>query len=525
MRTVTRNGGIVDEDDDDDYDDGDGDGDGEGGGGFGEAGATSGKKRRTGSGDGAHVRIGWGRREASLNGPVGLDGYSYGIRDGTGEKVTLSRPRPYGKPFGTGDVVGCLIHIPPLPQSKLDEKRQRQRVDPREPSRIQRKRIPIRYKGQLYFESVEYTVAKEMDALVARDGKSNATALGIANGDPRPQMDQGRDRAADKEKMPKPEPEKTGKGNNKRSSKKSGVDKKSSTTPVTAAAATTPANPEARYLPSLQGSTISFFLNGQPMSDQPAFRDLFDFVPLRQSEQAQQGSKKVLGSEAFMKERENHFDDGSLGYYPMVSCYGGGKVQLNPGPEWLKPVDLMDWKLGSTVGQDGFELPIVPRPMYERWDEWCSEETVNDEIDEARSTEELKKRRVTEIVQQTERKPKTTGKGAKGKNSQRGRTKGSTSLKRDSRTPAGSTPGPYDLNSEPSESFRSTPIPTSFLPDDSRPVSEEASTPPAVPTADSVDIESKINYEDDISMHGEQIYNEEQIVKMEVEEEMASIET
>lgn len=35
---------------------------------------------------GANVRLGWGRREASLNGPVGLDGYSYGIRDRTGEK-------------------------------------------------------------------------------------------------------------------------------------------------------------------------------------------------------------------------------------------------------------------------------------------------------------------------------------------------------------------------------------------------------------------------------------------------------
>src|ERR1700728_2755252 len=33
--------------------------------------------------EGSHVRLGWGRREAPLNGPVGLDGYSYGFRDKT----------------------------------------------------------------------------------------------------------------------------------------------------------------------------------------------------------------------------------------------------------------------------------------------------------------------------------------------------------------------------------------------------------------------------------------------------------
>ena len=62
--------------------------------------------------EGSHVRLGWGRREAPLNGPVGLDAYSYGLRDKTGEKVTLSRPRAYGKPFCTGDVIGMYISIP-----------------------------------------------------------------------------------------------------------------------------------------------------------------------------------------------------------------------------------------------------------------------------------------------------------------------------------------------------------------------------------------------------------------------------
>jgi len=103
--------------------------------------------------DGAHVRLGWGRREAPLNGPVGMDGYSYGVRDTTGDKVTLSRPRPYGKPFGSGDVIGLYISLP--------EKREADPNDPHDPATIKRKRIPILYKNQLYFEAMDYAPPKK----------------------------------------------------------------------------------------------------------------------------------------------------------------------------------------------------------------------------------------------------------------------------------------------------------------------------------------------------------------------------
>src|ERR1700722_1060525 len=85
--------------------------------------------------EGSHVRLGWGRREAPLNGPVGLDGYSYGVRDKTGEKITLSRPKPYGIPFGSGDVVGMYISLP--------KRRQPSPKDPHDPAHIKRERIPI----------------------------------------------------------------------------------------------------------------------------------------------------------------------------------------------------------------------------------------------------------------------------------------------------------------------------------------------------------------------------------------------
>ena len=107
---------------------------------------------------GAHVRVGVGRRECPLNAPVGFDGYSYGIRDRTGEKVTLSQVKPYGQPFITGDVIGVLVNLPQRPTTQDNDKEA--------PAVIERKRIPIRYKGQLYFESMEYPVAKEMTDLL-----------------------------------------------------------------------------------------------------------------------------------------------------------------------------------------------------------------------------------------------------------------------------------------------------------------------------------------------------------------------
>lgn len=103
-------------------------------------------------GSDAHVRLGWTRREASLEAPVGHDGYGYGLRDVCGEKVHLSRPLPFMKEsFSTGDVVGFWIRIP------------RNQSDP---VHVVRDRIPIRYKGQLYFECLNYVPTKQMNDLL-----------------------------------------------------------------------------------------------------------------------------------------------------------------------------------------------------------------------------------------------------------------------------------------------------------------------------------------------------------------------
>ncbi|KAF9923582.1 hypothetical protein FBU30_006383, partial [Linnemannia zychae] len=113
--------------------------------------------------DGAHVRLGWARREATLQAPVGFDAYSYGIRDTTGEKVHMSRVTPFGEPFKTGDVIGLYISLPPDGNEKTFFKHRRLRRS-------------FYFKGQLYFESVDYSPTKryiEMAEYEATPVKTN----------------------------------------------------------------------------------------------------------------------------------------------------------------------------------------------------------------------------------------------------------------------------------------------------------------------------------------------------------------
>jgi COMPASS component BRE2 len=268
---------------------------------------------RGGGEDGSYVRLGVGRRECSVNAPVGFDGFSYGIRDRTGDKVTLSQPRRYGQSFGTGDVIGVHVSLP--------KRRPPAKDDPRDPSRIVRKRIPIRYKGQLYFESLEYAPSKEMVEM----------AETAANPKPKVQTPTAKKKAA---------------------------------APGQKAQPTAPVQPPPRPLPTLKGSKLSFFKNGEPMSKKPAFTDLFDYVPLRQHT----NPPKVSGVDRYMLARENHHDDGTLGYYPFVSVYRGGVARIQAGPDFaFPPPEVRSGKW---------------RPLSDRYDEYKKETALLDEADE-----------------------------------------------------------------------------------------------------------------------------------------------
>lgn len=99
-----------------------------------------------------HVRLGIGRREASLEAPIGFDGYGYGLRDKNGDKVHLSRPKPFmadGKGFMKGDVIGIVVELPKEPF--MD---------------VVRQQVPMRYKSNLYYEKFDYVSTKPMEHLL-----------------------------------------------------------------------------------------------------------------------------------------------------------------------------------------------------------------------------------------------------------------------------------------------------------------------------------------------------------------------
>lgn len=356
--------------------------------------------------DGPHIRLGWGRREAPLNAPVGFDGYSYGFRDKTGDKVTLSRPLPYGKPFKAGDVVGLYIKLPP----------QRPPQDENDPANIKRERIAIRYKGQLYFESLEYPRTREMEQLMERSRKGNSieealkgiegtgvfepqdaayastSAADGANGVAGGVNGNGATTA----------PAGTGGGSAKVKNRKN---------PGTKEKPSGPSIPSLRPVPTLKGSKIGFFINGEPQGI--AFRDLFDFRPLRvkgftglkpappkpssgrSTKQDAIKKNEAVEPTINVKQRENVFDDGALGYFPFVSSYGGARAKLITGEEGFRfpPPDDIEAALESVDPSSSYVKPEAAadgnarrwQPLSERFDQHLAEMWTYDQQDEAKA--------------------------------------------------------------------------------------------------------------------------------------------
>lgn len=305
--------------------------------------------------EGSHVRLGWGRREAPLNGPVGLDGYSYGFRDKTGDKVTLSRPRPYGRPYGTGDVVGMYISLPP--------RREAQKKDPHDPAHIKRERIPIDLKGQEVFEILEYSQSKEMTTLTDYSTKSSSSAS-----------------------VPSA-PKKAAAGKPERNGP--------STTSKTNAA-------PLRPIPTLPDSRIAFFVNGECQG--VAFHDIYDYLQLRQSDTQRKAKEKKRTREGVKEHRENPFNDGWLGYYPFISLFNDACVRLNPGPDFeFPPPNDIDALLDSKPVPEGESMERKWRPTCERYPEFMAEQWALDEVEEEEARVEAARHAANEKVEAAKR--------------------------------------------------------------------------------------------------------------------------
>ncbi|KAG5914033.1 hypothetical protein E4U42_000724 [Claviceps africana] len=272
---------------------------------------------------GRHVRMGWARREASLDAPVGFDAYSYGIRDVAGEKVFMSRPKdffPAGEGVREGDVIGLEIQ---LPSESLHRKIMSGAYNPAidasddddgtgppssvvEAANIVRDRVPIRFKSHTYFEKIEYHTTKELEDLM-----NPSTAGGSS------------------------------------SSSSSGAPSPFHTLPA---------------LRTLPKSHIKVYKNGRLMGT--AFENLLGFLPPASRPQHQVGAREGL-------------DDGMLGYYPAVSVFRGGAAEVNFGPDfWYPPPEY------ETPGAAASALRRKLRGVCERYREQIAEDIVYDMIDE-----------------------------------------------------------------------------------------------------------------------------------------------
>lgn len=270
---------------------------------------------------GKHVRMGWARREASLDAPVGFDAYSYGIRDVSGEKVHMSRPKdffPAGEGIKEGDVIGLEIQ---LPSEHLHRKIMSGQYNPAvdqadeeppltaEAPNIVRDRVPIRFKAHTYFEKIEYHTTKELEDLM----NPAPTGPGGSSEPPGPIH------------------------------------------PI----------PSLRTLPN---SCIRVYKNGVLMGT--AFENLLGFLPPASRPTAQVGAREGL-------------DDGMLGYYPAVSVFRGGAAEVNFGPDFWYPPPGYDTTGGEVdmVRPESGRLDKV-NAVSARYCDQIAEDIVYDIIDE-----------------------------------------------------------------------------------------------------------------------------------------------
>ncbi|RCI08414.1 hypothetical protein L249_8913 [Ophiocordyceps polyrhachis-furcata BCC 54312] len=271
---------------------------------------------------GKHIRMGWARREASLDAPVGFDAYSYGIRDVSGEKVHMSRPKeffPPGEGIREGDVIGLEIQ---LPSEHLHRKVMSGDFNPAvdaaddEPAlaaeslNIVRDRVPIRFKAHTYFEKIEYHSTKELEDLM--NPSPMATGLSVIQ-------------------APNP-------------------------------------NHPSPALRTLPNSCIRIYKNGVLMGT--PFENLLGFLPPASRPMPQVGAREGL-------------DDGMLGYYPAVSVFRGGAAEVNFGPDFWYPPPECDSTNGE-VDMIPTDEPQQARvqAVSDRYTQQIAEDIVYDIIDE-----------------------------------------------------------------------------------------------------------------------------------------------
>lgn len=275
-----------------------------------------------------HIRMGWARREAPMDAPVGFDGYSYGLTDIRMEPMHKSRASKFlddgsdkpnqtkkstksksskGKPNGTATTTSGQGGIPQLsstPGFTANDNICTGDIIGLElalPSLSLHRRI---VEGS-YNPAVDVTSGLELPITPAPLNSSD---------DPTTAQNIVRDR------FPVPY-----KGSmyfefcEYRSSK--GMEGYGDRGPFSRE--TPSPNHSDPTIRSLPHSSIKVYKNGKRIGT--AFRNLMAFLPPASAPEVQKGSRIGM-------------DDGALGYYPAVSAFSGGVAEVNLGPDfWFPP--------------------------------------------------------------------------------------------------------------------------------------------------------------------------------------------
>jgi COMPASS component BRE2 len=267
-----------------------------------------------------HIRLGFARREAELDVNVGVDCYGYGIRDVNGEVINRMRCEyffPKGESINEGDVIGLLITLPSL---SLHKKVVEGTYDPSADDGNQSNTPPV----------ATNTIRDRIPFHLKSD-----FCWQQSNIFPSKQL---RDYAFNLKETPTFGPP-------------------------------SPLNSEDASLRTLPGSSITIYKNGVKIGT--PFKELYAFLP--------PASRLTNGTNNLgIGERENA-DDGMIGYFPTVSCYGGGAVECRFEPPWWFGIPPTDDEHDGGGGS-----PV--RAFGERFNDQIVEDVVADIVDEVEAS-------------------------------------------------------------------------------------------------------------------------------------------
>lgn len=121
--------------------------------------------------EGAATRIGWAGKFANLQAPLGFDKFGYSVRSRKGTRFHEAIGKHYSDGYKEGDVIGCLISLPELPDKDYL------------PMHFKDKPL-VKFKSHFYFEEKDRTTeaAKALQPLPGSKVEffKNGQSLGVA---------------------------------------------------------------------------------------------------------------------------------------------------------------------------------------------------------------------------------------------------------------------------------------------------------------------------------------------------------